>query len=158
RRPLSNRQRTVRGHSTSRYLLSRWYSDERAPDAGIADIQRTARVLLPRPAGRRGGRERRNREGGRGEGANDRRRGQRAPLFAQSCARATGARLADRGAFARMALVVRGITAEPNDCRRKWQRGARAGSSRPSGCTRISAPRGGGDQSGVRGRPVADDA
>src|SRR5229473_2749043 len=67
RRPLSNRRRTVRGHSTSRYLLSRWHSDERAPDAGIADIERKAGVLLPRPAGRRGGRRRRNREGGRGE-------------------------------------------------------------------------------------------
>src|SRR6266403_945784 len=75
-------------------------------DAGIADIRRTAGVLLPRPQGRRGGRRRRNREGGRGERANDRRRDQRASLFAQSCARSIGARLADRGAFARMALVV----------------------------------------------------
>ena len=53
---LSNRQRVVRGHSTSRYLLSRRHSDERATDAGIADVQRTAGVLLPRPQGRRGGR------------------------------------------------------------------------------------------------------
>jgi MOSC domain-containing protein YiiM len=38
-------------------------------------------------------------------------------LFAQSCARSIGARLADRGAFARMARVVRGIVAEPSDWR-----------------------------------------
>ncbi len=73
-------------------------------------------------------------------------------------ARSTGARIADRGAFARMALVVRGVAAEPNDCRGEWQRGARAGSSCASGCTRISAARGDGDRSGVRGRPLADDA
>ena len=40
----------------------------------------------------------------------------------------------------------------------EWQRGARAGSSCASGCTRISAARGDGDRSGVRGRPLADDA
>ena len=45
--------------------------------------ERTARVLLPRPAGRRGRRRRRNREGGRGEGANDGCGNQRAPLFAR---------------------------------------------------------------------------
>ena len=155
RRPLSDRQRAVRGHATSRYLLSRRHSDERAPDAGIADIERTAGVLLPRAAGRRGRRRRRNREGGRGEGANDRRRDQRAPLFARSCARSTGARVADRGAFARMALVVRGVAAEPTHER---QCGARAGSGRASGRTRISAACGDGDRSGVRGRPLADDA
>ena len=65
-----------------------------------------AAVLFPRPAGRRGRRRRRNREGGRGEGANDRRRDKHAPLFTQSCKRPTGARIADRSAFARMALVV----------------------------------------------------
>ena len=54
RRPISDRQRAVRGHATSRYLLSRRHSDERAPDAGIADIERTAGVLLARAAGRRG--------------------------------------------------------------------------------------------------------
>ena len=75
-------------------------------DAGVADIQRTAGVLLPRSAGRRGRCRRRNRESRRGEGANDRRGDQRAPLFAQSCARSAGARVADRGAFARMARVV----------------------------------------------------
>ena len=46
----------------------------------------------------------------------------------------------------------------PDDCRGEWQRGACAGSSCASGCTRISAPRRGGDRSGVRGRPLADDA
>ena len=40
----------------------------------------------------------------------------------------------------------------------EWQRGARAGSGRASGCTGISAARGDGDRSGVRGRPLADDA
>jgi hypothetical protein len=65
-----------------------------------------AAVLFPRPAGRRGRRRRGNREGGRGEGANDRRRDKHAPLFTQSCKRPTGARIADRSAFARMALVV----------------------------------------------------
>ena len=65
--------------------------------------QRTAGVLLPRPAGRRGGRRRRDREGGTGDGADDRRRDQRAPLLARSPARSAGARLADRGAFARLA-------------------------------------------------------
>ena len=155
---LSNRRRTVRGHSTSRDLLSRRHSDQRAADAGIADIQRTAGVLLPRPEGRRGGRRRRNREGGRGERANDRRRDQRAALFARSCARSIGARLADRGAFARMARIVRGIAAESDDWRGKRQRGARAGSSGASGCAGISAARGGGDRSGVRGRPLFVDA
>ena len=67
--------------------------------------------------GRRGGRRRRNREGGRGEGADDRRGDQRAPLFARSSARAAGARVADRRAVARMALVVRGVAPEPHDCR-----------------------------------------
>ena len=62
--------------------------------------------------GRRGGRRRRDREGGRGEGADDRRGDQRAPLFARSSARATRARVADRGAFARVARVVRGVAAE----------------------------------------------
>src|SRR5438876_6880514 len=45
RRPLSDRLRTFRDHSTSCHMLSRRHSDERTPDAGIADIQRTARVL-----------------------------------------------------------------------------------------------------------------
>ena len=116
RRPLSDRQRAVRGHAASRDLLSRRHSDERAADAGIADVQRTAGILRPRPAARRGGRRRRDREGGRGEGADDRRRDQRAPLFAQSSARSTGARIADRRAVTRMALVVRGVAAEPDDC------------------------------------------
>src|SRR4029434_2558637 len=115
--PLSDRQRAVRGHSTARYLLSRGHLNERATDAGIADIQRTAGVLLPGAAGRRGGIRRRNRQGWRSEGANDRYRDQRASLFAQSCARPPRARIADRGAFARMALVVWGVTAEPNDWR-----------------------------------------
>src|SRR5882757_3087044 len=106
RRPLSNRQRAVRGNATSRYLLSRRHSDERASNAGLADIKWTAGVLLARTAGRGGRSRRRNREGGRGEGANDRHGDQRAPLFARSWAQSTGARLADRGAFARMALVV----------------------------------------------------
>src|SRR5262249_35566234 len=105
-RPLSDRQRAVRGHSTSRYLLSHRHSYERSPDACIADIQWTAGVLLPRPAGGRGGRRRRNREGGRGRGANDRCRDKRSPLFAQSSARSTGARIADRSAFAWMEIVI----------------------------------------------------
>src|ERR1700747_227776 len=50
---------------------------------------------------------------GEGEGGNERRREHSAPLLARSCARSTGTRIADRGAFARMALVVRGFTAEP---------------------------------------------
>src|SRR5262249_47505083 len=158
RRPLSDRQRAVRGHSTSRYLLSRRHSNERAPDAGIADIQRAAGVLLPRSAGRRGGRRRRNREGGRGGRANDGRRDQRAPLFAQSWPRSIGARIADRSAFTRMALVVRGVTAEPNDCRGEWECGAHAGSTGPSGGPRIAAARGGADEPAARGAPLADDA
>ena len=66
--------------------------------------------------------------------------------------------VADRGAFAGMALVVRGIAAEPNDWRGEWQCGARAGSRRASGCAGISTARGGGDRSGVRRRPLAVDA
>ena len=54
--------------------------------------------------------------------------------------------------------VVRGVAAEPIGRRGRRQRGARAGSRRASGCARISAARGDGDRSGVRGRPVADDA
>ena len=83
RRPLSDRERALRSHATSRYLLSRWHSDERAPNAGAADLQRTPWVLLPRSAGRRGGRGRRNREGGRGQGANDGRGDQCASLFSR---------------------------------------------------------------------------
>ena len=52
---------------------------------------------------------------GEDEGANDRRRDQRAPLFAQSSARSAGARFAYRSAFARMALVVRSTAAEPSN-------------------------------------------
>ena len=54
--------------------------------------------------------------------------------------------------------VVRGVAAEPDDAAREWQRGARAGSSGASGRPRISPARGDGDRSGVRGRPLADDA
>ncbi len=87
RRSLSDRQRAVRGYSTPRDLLSRRHSDERAADAGIADIgSGRPGVLLARAAGRRGGRRRRDREGRRGGGADDHRRDQRAPLFAQACA------------------------------------------------------------------------
>jgi ferredoxin len=50
-------------HATPRYLLSRRHSDKRAPDAGIADLQRKAGVLFPRPAGRECGDRRRIREG-----------------------------------------------------------------------------------------------
>ena len=53
----------------------------------LADIQRTAGILLPRPAGRRGRRRRRHREGRRGERADDRCGNQRPPLFARSSAR-----------------------------------------------------------------------
>ena len=84
---------------------------------------------------------------GRGEGADDRRRDQRAPLFARSSARSTGARLADRRAVARMARVVRGVAAEPDDCRSERQCGARAGSGGASGGAGISAARGDGDRS-----------
>ena len=68
----------------------------------------------------------------------------------ESCARPAAARRADRGALARVALVVRGVTAEPNDRRGEWERGTRAGSSRASGRARISAARGDGDRSRVR--------
>ena len=61
-------------------------------------------------------------------------------------------------AFARVALVVRGVAAEPGDRRGEWERGARAGGSRASGRARISAARGDGDRSRVRGRPLADAA
>src|SRR5262249_8631794 len=107
---------------------------------------------------RRSGRRRRNREGGRGGGANDRRRDQRAPLFAQSCTRSRGACIADRSAFARMALIVSGVTAQQNDRRGKWKRGTRAGRSCAYGCARISAGGGDGNQQRARGRPLADDA
>ena len=43
-------------------------------------------------------------------------------------------------------------------CRGKRQRRARAGGGCASGCTGISAARGDGDRSGVRGRPLVDDA
>ena len=158
RRPLSDRQRAVRGHPTPRHLLSRRHPDGRAADAGLADIQRTAGVLLPRPAGRRGRRRRRHRQGRRGERADDRGGDQRAALFARSCARSIAARLADRSAFAWMARVIRGVAAEPIDRRGERQCGARAGGGRASGCTGLLAARGHGDRSGVRGRPLADDA
>ncbi len=40
----------VHGQFGPRYLLSRRYSHERTQDAGIADIQWSARLLLARPA------------------------------------------------------------------------------------------------------------
>ena len=95
---------------------------------------------------------------GEANGADDRRRDQRAPLLARSSARSTRARIADRGAFARMALVVRGAAGECGDRRRKRQRGARARRGGASGRTGISVARGDGDRSRVRGRPLADDA
>src|SRR5580704_2380231 len=58
----------------------------------------------------------------------------------------------------RIAALSPGWRSSPNDCRGKGQRRAHAGSSCASGCTRISAARGGGDRPGVRGRPLADDA
>ncbi|QIE27225.1 hypothetical protein SBC1_53410 (plasmid) [Caballeronia sp. SBC1] len=47
------------------------------------------------------------------------------------------ARVADRGAFTRMAFFIRGIIAELDDWRGEWERWARALSSCASGCTRI---------------------
>src|SRR5262245_55980619 len=55
-----------------------------------------------------------------------------------------------------MALVVRSVTAEPDECLRQRERGARAGSSRASGSARIPRALGDGDQSRVRRRPLAD--
>src|SRR5262249_50980296 len=49
-------------------------------------------------------------------------------------------------------------TAEPNGYCGGWERGPRAGSGRISGCTGISAARGDGDRSRVRGRPLVYDA
>ena len=43
-----DRQRAVRGHAAARDLLSRRHPDERAADAGAADVERPAGVLLPR--------------------------------------------------------------------------------------------------------------
>ena len=120
RRPLSDRQRAVRGHATSRHLLSRRHPDERAADAGVADLQRTTGVLLPRPAGRRGGRRRRDREGGRGERANDRRGDQCAALFARSSA-AIGwsARCGSRRFRPDGAASFEALLREPDDAARR---------------------------------------
>src|SRR5258708_27874273 len=57
-----------------------------------------------------------------------------------------------------MARVISGVTAEPIDWRGEWERGARAATRCASGCTRLLAARGHGDQSRVRGRHLADDA
>ena len=95
---------------------------------------------------------------GEANGANDRGGGQCAALFAQPSTRSTGARVADRSAFARMALVLRGVTAEPIDGSGERQRRADAGSRRASGCAGISPAGGDGDRSRVRGRALADDA
>ena len=156
RRPLSDRQRAVRGHATSRYLLSRRHSDERAPNAGAADLQRTAGILLPRSRGRRSRRGRRDREGGRGEGADDRRRDQCASLFARIIraicwsARCESRRFRRDGARSFEALL--------QSSTRKWKRRSRAGGGRASGRAGISAAHGDVDRSGVRGRSLDDDA
>jgi Uncharacterized protein conserved in bacteria len=50
---------------------------------------------------------------GGGAGADDRRGNQRAALFPRPCARPAAARPADRSPFARVACVVRGVTAQP---------------------------------------------
>ena len=153
-----SRQRAVRGHSTPRHLLSRRHSDERAADAGAADIQRTNWLLLPRPAGRRLSASATKFGRWAGGRAHDRGGDQRTSLFARSFARSTGARVADRGAFTWMALVVRGVAQESNRCCRQRKRGADAGGSCASGSIRISASHGDRDGSGVRGRPLPDDA
>src|SRR5271156_2695362 len=57
-----------------------------------------------------------------------------------------------------MAVIVRGVIAEPNVGNGEWERGARTGSRVPSGRTRISAARGNGNRSGIRRRHLADDA
>ena len=57
-----------------------------------------------------------------------------------------------------MARIVRGAVAEPDDCRRKWKRGARAGSGDASSGAGISPARGGRDRLGVRKRPLCFDA
>ena len=49
RRPLPDRDRSVRGDPASGYLLSRRDSDERAANAAHPDLQRTAGLLPPRP-------------------------------------------------------------------------------------------------------------
>ena len=56
-----------------------------------------------------------------------------------------------------MARVVRGVAAQPDDRRAKWKRGPGASGGCASGCTGIPAARGGGDRSGIRGRPLTDD-
>ena len=99
-----------------------------------------------------------DREGGRGHRADDRRRNQRAALLVRSSARSTGARLADRRAFARMARLVRGVVTQRHRCRWRRKRGPRASGGCASRCTGISFARGDGDRSRVRRRPVADDA
>ena len=69
------------------------------------------RVLHEGDVGRWG----RNRQGRRGEGAADGRRGQCASLFVQSPARSVGACTEDRRALIRLALVVRGAAADAGD-------------------------------------------
>ncbi len=124
----------------------------------LLTAQRTAGVLPARPPGRRGGRRRRDREGGRGEGANDRRRDQRAPLFARAIRASDwsvrcGSRRSRPDGARRSRRCCR-IQRLPGE----WKRRARAGSGCASDCTWISAARGDGDRSRIRGRPLADDA
>src|SRR5262245_6822457 len=144
----------VRGNAAARHVLSPRHSDERAAHARNAHVLRAAGILPPRSGARRRGRRRCHREGGTGRRADDRRRDQRAALLVRSSTRSTGARVADRRAFTWMARVIRRAHAHPNR-RRQWERWAHARGRRVPGCTGISAARGGGHGSRVRGRRVA---
>ena len=105
--------------------------------------------------GRRGGRRRRDRQGGRGARADDRRGGQRAALLARASARSAGARAADRGALARLALVVRGAAPRAEDARASGNAGLAPAAAAHPAAPGFRAARGHGDRSRVGGRPLA---
>ena len=117
RRPLPDRRRAVRGDPAARHLLPGRHSHGRAADGRAADLQRPAGLLLSRPRGRRRRRRRRDRPGRARAGADDRRRDQRAALFARASPRSARARAANSGAVPGLAAFLRGA-ARSQDGRR----------------------------------------
>ena len=108
RRPLPDRRRRLRGHATPCDVLPRRDPDERPAHPRAARVTPASWLLLPCARGGRGAGGGRDRQGRLRPGADDRRRGQCAPLSPRPPAPATASRAADPGPQPRLADVVPG--------------------------------------------------
>ena len=106
RRPLPDRRRGLRGHSTPRHLLPRRDPHERPADPGPARIASPARLLLPRHRGGRSGGRRRDLQDRLRPGTDGGRGGGRAALPAGASAPADAASAAHSRTEPRLAGVV----------------------------------------------------